>query len=695
MTIITDAPSWLILACILMGAVYAGALYFKDRFNRTYGSRLAGLLAAMRFGVVTLIAFFLLKPLIKTIQREVEKPIIIIAQDNSQSLSLVKDSAMYKTTYLDQLKSLKDALGEDYDVRSYSFGDQIREGLDSISLQEKETNFSGLLEEINTKFAGRNLGALIIGSDGIYNKGSNPVYSYNKLNAPVYTVALGDTTVRKDALIAEVAANRLAYLNNKFPISISVEGRKCAGETVQVTVSHKGNTVFSQPITFDGNRSSKTIDITQDAKTVGLQKYTVTISNLNGEITYANNRKDVFIEVLDSRQKVLILAATPHPDVNAMREAIASNDAYSISTELVSKFNGNINDYNLIIYHQLPSSGSQGLNFVKNAIDQNIPALFIWGANTDFNAFNTLGLGYSLSGYRNTNTDINAAVMEGYSLFQIEKITADLIATAPPLSVPFGDFEVSPGANIFVRQQVGQISTSKPLIAFNKKNENKIGLIAGEGIWRWRINAFRQFETHDVFNGMVSKMVQYLASKEDKSLFRVNGPTDFPENIAITFDAELYNASYEAVIDKEISMVIKNEEGREFPYTFSPMNGRYKLNAGSLPVGNYTYVASTVSEGQTLKEVGEFSVSPLQAELTNTIADHKLLAQFARENGGEMVYHDAVNSLAEKIKAREEITSVSYETKQLNDLINFRWLLFLILLLLGGEWLLRKRAGTY
>lgn len=695
MTIITDAPSWLILACILMGAVYAGALYFRDRFNRTYGSRLAGLLAAMRFGVVTLIAFFLLKPLIKTIQREVEKPIIIIAQDNSQSLSLVKDSAMYKTTYLDQLKSLKDALGEDYDVRSYSFGDQIREGLDSISLQEKETNFSGLLEEINTKFAGRNLGALIIGSDGIYNKGSNPIYAYNKLNAPVYTVALGDTTVRKDALIAEVAANRLAYLNNKFPISISVEGRKCAGETVQLTVSHKGNTVFSQPVTFDGNRSSKTIDLTQDAKTVGLQKYTVTISNLNGEITYANNRKDVFIEVLDSRQKVLILASSPHPDVNAMREAIASNDAYSISTELVSKFNGNINDYNLIIFHQLPSSGSQGLNLVKNAIDQNIPSLFIWGANTDFNAFNALGLGYALSGYRNTNTDINAAVMEGYSLFQIEKITSDLIATAPPLSVPFGDFEVSPGANIFVRQQVGQISTSKPLIAFNKKNENKIGLIAGEGIWRWRINAFRQFETHDVFNGMVSKMVQYLASKEDKSLFRVNGPTDFPENIAISFDAELYNASYEAVIDKEISMVIKNEEGREFPYTFSPLNGRYKLNAGSLPVGNYTYVASTVSEGQTLKEIGEFSVSPLQAELTNTIADHKLLAQFARENGGEMVYPDAVSSLVEKIKAREEITSVSYETKQLNDLINFRWLLFLILLLLGGEWLLRKRAGTY
>jgi hypothetical protein len=39
--------------------------------------------------------------------------------------------------------------------------------------------------------------------------------------------------------------------------------------------------------------------------------------------------------------------------------------------------------------------------------------------------------------------------------------------------------------------------------------------------------------------------------------------------------------------------------------------------------------------------------------------------------------------------------SVSYENKQLNDLINFRWILALIIGLLSLEWLLRKRAGTY
>jgi hypothetical protein len=142
-------------------------------------------------------------------------------------------------------------------------------------------------------------------------------------------------------------------------------------------------------------------------------------------------------------------------------------------------------------------------------------------------------------------------------------------------------------------------------------------------------------------------------------------------------------------------MVIRNEEGAEFNYSFSPANGRYKLNAGSLPVGNYSYSATTLSEGQTLKETGEFSISALQLELTNTIADHRLLNQFATENGGEMVYPNAISSLAEKIKSRQDIVSVSYENKQLNDLINFRWILALIIGLLSLEWLLRKRAGTY
>ncbi|MBX7050465.1 MAG: hypothetical protein K1X54_00375 [Flavobacteriales bacterium] len=695
MSIITQAPVWLIIVCIVAGAAYAGALYFKDRFNRTYGTPLATLLGILRFACVTLLAIFLLKPLIRLVSYDVEKPVIVIAQDNSESIVVGKDSAFYRNEYAANLKALTEQFGDDYEIKTLSFGDLVSEGLDSLDYKEKLTDFSGLLNEIYTRYSGRNLGAIVIASDGLYNKGSNPVFAYKKLNVPVYTIALGDTTVYKDILISEVATNRLAYLGNKFPMEITIEGRKANTANAVLTVSKKGNVLHSSNITFHGDRYNTTVPLTFDATETGLQKYSVHLSSIEGEMTLANNHKDVFIDVLDSRQKVLILAYAPHPDINAMRDAIASNESYKVDVKLAKDFNGNVNEYSLVIFHQLPAAGSMGQSMITNALEQKIPALFVWGASTDYNAFNKMNLGYSLSGYMNNTTDISGNYVDEFSLFTLDEQAKNMFRTLPPLTVPFGDFTYSPGINAMVNQQVGQIKTRKPLISFNKINDTKIGLINGEGIWRWKLTAFQQYENHDAFNQLITKIVQYSSAKEDKSLFRVNGNNDFFENEQIVFDAELYNQSYEAITNKEISMRIVSEDGIEFNYVFSVSGNRYRLNAGQLPVGNYNYEATVNGEPTIPKERGEFSISPLQLEVVNTIADHRLMYQLAADNNGEMIYPSELSSLSEKIKNKKDIVSVSYENKQLNELINYRWILALLLLLLSAEWLLRKRAGTY
>ena len=695
MSIITQAPAWLMMFCLLAGIVYAGALYFRDRFNRTYGTPLATGLGILRFVCVTLISLFLLKPLIKTIERTVEKPIIVIAQDNTQSLVVGSDSSYYNNEYKNQLAEFTASFGEDYDVRTFTFGEQVNEGIDSLNFDEQLTDYSNFLEEIYTRFSGRNLGAVVIASDGLYNKGSNPVHSYKKLNVPVYTIALGDTTIHKDALIANVAANRLAYLGNKFPMEIIVEGRKAAGETVNLTVSRKGNNLYSQTIPFSEERSFQKVSLTLDAGEVGLQRYTVSITRLQDEITYANNGKDIFIDVLDSRQKVLVLAYAPHPDLQSIRSAISENESYQVDVQLAKEFNGSLQDYSMVIWHQLPGMGGIGSSFLTTAIEKKIPGLFVWGAATDFNAFNALSLGVSLGNYRSNSTDIQGSMQESFSTFNWETSLPSLIRMLPPLQVPFGDLSFSPGIQTAIVQQVGTIKTAKPLIAFNEIRESKFGFILGEGLWRWRSTCFQQSESHDSFNELITKSVQYLAAKDDKSLFRVNAKNDFTENEDILFDAELYNASYEAVSGREISMKIKNDEGKEFNYLFSANGDLYRLNAGRLPVGNYSYEARASSEGNVLSERGEFSISPLQLEIINTIADHRLLNQFARENNGMMVRAGDMKTLTDEIRTKKEIVSVSYENKQLDELINVRWLCALILILLSTEWLLRKRAGTY
>lgn len=696
MSIITEYPSWFILLCLVAGAVYAGALYLRDRFNRTYGTALATLLAVLRFSGIAVLAFFLLKPLIRSLNLDTQKPILVVAVDNSQSLIMSGDSASYRDgQFKSELDQLIAQFGDKYEVRTYQFGSTVKEGIDSLRYEDKLTDISSLSEDLYNRLSGRNLGAVIVASDGLYNKGSNPTYALKKLNVPVYTIALGDTTIRKDVLIAEVANNRLAYLGNKFPVEITVQAKKANGERATLTLSKQGKVLYSEELVFSGDNYSKISKLVLDANQVGLQRYTISVSSVSGEVTLVNNRKDIFVDVLDSRQKVLVLGAVPHPDIAALSDALSNNESYKIETALVDNFEGNVSEYSLVIFHQLPGIGGKGLSQVKTALAQNVPALFIWGSATDFTAFNELQLGYALKSYNGSSSDIKASWSDGFALFEPGERTLEMFSLLSPLSVPFGEFSFSPGATTLLNRQVGTIKTKTPLLSFNKLQDNKIGLIAGEGIWRWKMTSYLQFNSHEPFTEFATKIMQYLASKDDKSFFRVNGKNDFPEDQPVIFDAELYNGSYEAIKEKEVRMRVTDDEGKEYNYTFSPYGDRYRLDMGQLPVGNYTYVASANNGTEDLTEKGEFSISQLHLETVNTVADHGLMYQMAHDNGGEMVQRSSMNSLVEKINARQDIVAIEFENKKLDDLIDFKWLLGLLLFLFGLEWLLRKRAGTY
>src|ERR1039458_9599962 len=87
-----------------------------------------------------------------------------------------------------------------------------------------------------------------------------------------------------------------------------------------------------------------------------MQRYTVKLSDVDGEVSFANNVKDIFIDVLDGRQKILILADAPHPDVAAIKNALESNENYEVNSFIANDFDKSLVGYNLVILDQLPSS---------------------------------------------------------------------------------------------------------------------------------------------------------------------------------------------------------------------------------------------------------------------------------------------------------------------------------------------------
>ena len=127
MSIITGYPSWYIIFCLLAGALFTWLLYRREQLLKDAGTWPGRLLITSRFVVISLLSFLLLGPMIRTITREVEKPIVLIAVDESASIVNSKDSLQRKEQIMKDVRYLRDELGDEYDVRTLSFGDHVRE----------------------------------------------------------------------------------------------------------------------------------------------------------------------------------------------------------------------------------------------------------------------------------------------------------------------------------------------------------------------------------------------------------------------------------------------------------------------------------------------------------------------------------------------------------------------------------------
>lgn len=691
MNIITEYPIWFVSFCIIAGLTYGGVLYYRDKKLNELSVWLVRLMAAFRFLIITILSFLLLSPLLKTVNREVEKPVIIIAQDNSESLVVGKDSGFYKSEYKQNLQKLIDELDNKYEVRLYSFADKIKEqpSTDSLEFNEKQTDISTLFDEIETRYSNRNIGAIVFASDGLYNKGSNPVYSTANIKAPVYTIALGDTTVKKDIILLKTDHNRLAYLGNKFPLEIVVNAKQLKNKNTLLTISKGEATLFTQTINFSSEAFTATIPVLLEAKEVGLQHYKIKLSTLPEEINTSNNVSDIFIDVLDARQKVVIIADAPHPDVAAIKESIEANQNYDVESYTADNFDKPLKKYNLVILHQLPGPRNPATKILSELNASNTPVWIFTGATTLLKS----DLSIAAAGQK---TNESEPVLEpNFPLFTISEELQKAVKNFPPLVCPYGNYPADNGSNVLFYQRIGIVDTKTPLLFFNTFGENKTAVFTGEGIWKWKLQDFASNGNHNLFNELISKTVQYLSVKVDKSFFKVIGKNNFFENEPIEFEAEVYNESYELINEPEVNITISNSENKKFPYTFTKSNNAYRLNAGMMPVGEYKYEAK-VKVGEKISLMrGEFSISALQAELINTIADHQLLYNLAKQHGGEMVYPNELEKLTQQLNNRDDIKSISYTQNKLSDLINLKWIFFLLLALLSFEWFIRKRNGAY
>ena len=285
----TEYSLWFVPLCILLGLGFATILYIKaDKPDLPiWVKRLS---FGTRTIAIALIAFLLLNPLLKRVTKEVEKPVILLGIDNSASLTIGNKASFYQGKFKEDLQGLIDKLQETYEVESYLIGDSLHQGT-TPDYDDNKTNLSSFFEQIQSVYANRNVGAVVLLSDGIYNTGNDPYYIANRIKQPIYTVSMGDTVVYKDVLVSKVNYNKTVYRNNFFPIEVLVKATKLNGQTAKLTIYQDNESVYEKDIRISSGNYSEWVRVNFEAKKSGLHRYRISLSELDGEITRSEERR--------------------------------------------------------------------------------------------------------------------------------------------------------------------------------------------------------------------------------------------------------------------------------------------------------------------------------------------------------------------------------------------------------------------
>jgi hypothetical protein len=299
--------------------------------------------------------------------------------------------------------------------------------------------------------------------------------------------------------------------------------------------------------------------------------------------------------------------------------------------------------------------------------------------------------GIKISGSLNKFNDSEPYAEKSFGLFTVSDDLKKFVNDLPAVKIFFGNYSVGNGSNSLINQRIGQIETENPILFFSETNGLKSAVFLGDGLWKWKFRDFSEHKNVNLFTELISKSVQYLSVKSDKSFFRVSAPKIINENTEVEFGAEVYNKSYEAITDPDVTLVVTNPENKKFNYTFSKTANAYKLNAGILPPGEYRYEASVKNNNELFVKQGVFAIREVIAEKINTVADHQLLFQLSNRSNGKLFYPADLAKLEEELIKNEKIKPITYSQLSTSSLIDLKWLFWLILGLMSAEWFFRKR----
>ncbi|REG86142.1 VWA domain-containing protein [Winogradskyella sediminis] len=674
--------SKLTLLYITIAAITALLLaLFQYSYKSKLKSNLKYVLAALRTISIFGIFLLLINPKFESFTYFNEKPKLVVAIDNSESVSYLKQDEKSKEVVNTLMNDSE--LKERFNIQTYKFGKSVS-SLDSLNFSERQTNIASVLKQFEEIYA--NLTApIVLLSDGNQTYGADYSYIAKGIKQPIYPVILGDSTIHSDLSIKQLNVNRYVYLKNKFPVEIIAN--YSGNEEIETELKiWSGNTVvFKKTLEFNALKSSEIISTALTANSVGVIKYRVELVPLTTEKNKVNNIKNFGVEVIDQKTNIALVYDRLHPDLGALKKAIESNEQRSVSILKPQELTDKIIDFQLVILYQPNYNFKHLLNAIK---EQKVNTFIISGTTTEWNLLQKTQ-GYFKQVVTSQTESFQPSLNKNYGTFIVENLDFN---SFPPLQSEFGSLQITVPYETLLYKRVNGITTEDILLATFETEGTKHAILNGEDIWRWRSQSYLNTNSFNAFDEFINKLVQYLSSNKKRRRINVDYKSFYNGNDDVIISAQYFNKNFEFDNSASLSIVLKNKDDnsvREVPLLLN--NGNYTVDLSGINAGLYEFTIKHNSESISVS--GSFQVLEYNVEQQFLNADIEKLKAMATESNGAAYFTSETDKLIGTLISDNRYSTIQKSTKNIVSLIDWKYLLGLIALSLFVEWFIRKYNG--
>ncbi len=653
--------------------------FFQYIYKNKERSQLTYWLSFFRFITIFLILFLLINPYFKKDNIEIIKPNLLVAVDNSKSINYNSQNDVVKS-FIEKIKEDSE-LNNKYNINFFGFGANLYP-LDTLSFKESQTNLSFPFQEFSKLYKTGSSPVILI-SDGNQTVGN--AVEFVDYKSPVFPFIVGDTTVLEDIYISQLNVNPFTFINNQLPVELFINYTGNKPITKNLSVYHKGTKVYSEKFQFSKNQNVRTASFFLKATIKGNQFYTATVDQLKEEKNTQNNTKNFSINAIEEKSDILILSSIVHPDLGMLKKSIESNKQRTVTISNVINFKGKINDYQLIMLYQPTITFKK---IFKEINQKNLNYFVITGRSTDWNFLNSAQSSFSKKASEEQENYL-PIFNSNYPTF----LSTDIgFSTFAPIEDQFGDLTFSVPYQSLLFQKIGNIEIDKPLLATFENSNQKAAILLGENSWRWRMNSFVENKTFERFDGFLAGLIHYLLSTDSKSRLNVTVNPIYYANEIIQISASYLDENFNFDNRSKLWLTVSNKETnftKKIP--FSVLNNRFVVELSTIPFGEYEYTVSVENQDDNIS--GIFKILPFEIEAQFTNANAQQLKKVANETKGSVFFNNQEQNLIDYLINDVRFKSIQKNTISRTPLIDWKWILGLIILSLSIEWFTRKYFG--